>query len=56
MGAHNERMLVVFNGNAHFMRYFLIDMMRETVTVAKDAPNVQYDLHESAGDKVLVIH
>ncbi len=56
LGAHSERMLVIFGTEVHFKRYFLVDMLSQSMTVATDvAGGVRYDLRQSDHGRTLVI-
>jgi hypothetical protein len=57
LGAHSERMLVIFGAEVHLQRYFLVDMMDQSMTVATDvARGDHYQLDDRGGGKTLVVH
>ena len=56
MGAHNERMLVVFGTKVEFKRYFLVGLLSQSMTVATDVSGgVRYDLKSNGRARVLTI-
>lgn len=55
MRAHNERVLVIFGTSITFKRYFLVDLLSQSMTVATDTSNVRYNIQETRREKTLVI-
>lgn len=55
MRAHNERVLVIFGTSVTFKRYFLVDLLSQSMTVATDTSNVRYNMQETSREKTLVI-
>lgn len=56
LGAHNERMLVVFGTTVEFKRYFQVGLLNQSMTVAADvAGGVRYELHDTGRERTLTI-
>lgn len=55
MRAHNERVLVIFGASIKFKRYFLVDLLSQSMTVATDISDVRYSMQDSGREKTLVI-
>jgi hypothetical protein len=56
LGAHNERMLVVFGAKVEFKKYFLVGMLNQCMTVATEVTGgVRYDLKDAERARTLTI-
>jgi hypothetical protein len=55
MRAHNERVLVIFGASITFKRYFLVDMLSQSMTVATDTSAVRYNVQNVGQERMLVI-
>jgi hypothetical protein len=55
MRAHNDRVLVIFGASIKFKRYFLVDLLSQSMTVATDTSNVRYSMRETSNERTLVI-
>ena len=56
LGAHNDRMLVLFGVKVEFKRYFLVGLLSQCMTVATDVSGgVRYDLRDTGHQRTLII-